>query len=126
MIGALSGVWCVHNLVTETMASIPSPDGDWMFVVERHTFLLDPPYRKFRIMVRSTGDEADGSTYLEHEYESGGIDMSRMKTYWRGDTAVADFGSIRLEQTVRRDRIWEWKSDNAPAPATKPTTNESL
>src|SRR4051812_23343417 len=110
----------------QRMAAVPSLDGSLVVIVERHR--EGPvPYRTFSICSRDArgamDEPIDGSIRVEHEYESGGLDMTNMSVYWRGATAVADFGGIRLERTYS-DHEWRLESDEAPA-ATQPASADN-
>jgi hypothetical protein len=106
------------------MATVPSPDGSLVLVVERYGIWVLPARRTFRVCEYGNGqigEVTDGSIFVYHEYDSGGFDMSHMKTYWRGKTAVVEFESVRLERTWP-DRDWQMIDVPPAAVASQPTT----
>lgn len=122
--GTLLWQWCVGSIPVR-MATVPSPDGWYVFIVDRFPETWSgPAYRTFRICERDDNSPVDGAIDVEHEYASGGINMDHMTTYWRGDTAVADFGGGRLERKLHGNTDWQWRSDPAPATSSRPTTRE--
>jgi hypothetical protein len=60
---------------------------------------------------------------MQHEYMSGGIDMSTMNVYWLGKTAVADFGGYRLERTYPEEG---WQLVDVPPATTSPAATQSV
>jgi hypothetical protein len=99
-----------------------------VFVVDRYNpGSSGAPWRTFDLNYvdkdGQPGRPVDGCCFRYGEYASGGVDMTNMHVYWKGKTAVADFGGVRLERTYP-DECWTWHTDErqtGPPPTSNPS-----